>query len=102
MIGLERTILPAIAEQEFHLVAKSAVFSFIIVFGFTKALTNYFAGRFSDRYGRKVVLIVGWLVAVPVPFLLMWGASLELDFVCEPIARYQSRAYVVYHCYHEN
>jgi MFS family permease len=75
MVGLERTILPPIAEQEFHLAAKTAVLSFIIVFGVTKALTNYLAGRLSDRFGRKQVLVGGWLVAVPVPFLLMWAPS---------------------------
>ena len=71
MVGMERSILPAIAEQQFHLVARVAILSFIVVFGVTKALTNYFAGRLSDRYGRKLVLVAGWLVAAPVPFLLM-------------------------------
>ena len=75
MVGLERTILPAIAEHEFHLAARSAILSFIVVFGVTKALTNYFAGRFSDAVGRKLILVGGWLVAVPVPFLLMWAPS---------------------------
>ena len=75
MVGMERTILPPIAEQEFHLAAKTAVLSFIIVFGVTKALTNYLAGRLSDRFGRKHVLVGGWLVAAPVPFLLMWAPS---------------------------
>ncbi|MFY0534402.1 MFS transporter [Nannocystis pusilla] len=75
MIGMERSILPAIAEQEFHLVARAAVLSFIVVFGVTKALTNYLAGRWSDRFGRKQILVGGWLVAVPVPFLLMWAPT---------------------------
>jgi MFS family permease len=75
MVGLERSILPAIAEQEFHIAARSAILSFIVVFGVTKALTNYFAGRLSDRFGRKHVLVAGWLVAVPVPFVLMWSPS---------------------------
>jgi MFS family permease len=75
MIGMERAILPPIAEQDFNLVAKTAVLSFIVVFGVTKALTNYLAGRLSDRFGRKHVLVAGWLVAVPVPFLLMWAPS---------------------------
>ncbi|HVI01879.1 MAG TPA: MFS transporter [Enhygromyxa sp.] len=75
MVGLERTILPSIAEQEFALAAKTAVLSFIVVFGISKALTNYLAGRLSDRFGRKHVLVGGWLVAVPVPFLLMWAPS---------------------------
>src|SRR5678815_3676286 len=75
MVGLERTILPAIAEQEFHLAARAAVLSFIVVFGVVKALTNYFAGRLSDAVGRKAVLVSGWFVAIPVPFLLMWAPS---------------------------
>lgn len=75
MVGLERTILPALAESEFHLVARSAILSFIVVFGLTKAVTNYVAGRLSDRVGRKRILVAGWLVAVPVPFLLMWAPT---------------------------
>lgn len=75
MIGMERTLLPSIAEQEFRLAEKSAVLSFIVVFGLTKALTNYLAGRLSDRFGRKQVLVAGWLVATPVPFLLMWAPT---------------------------
>ncbi|MGH8105964.1 MAG: MFS transporter [Arenimonas sp.] len=75
MIGMERSILPAMAEQEFSLVAKSAVLSFIVAFGIAKALTNYFAGHLSDRYGRKVVLVAGWGFAVPVPFVLMWAPT---------------------------
>jgi MFS family permease len=75
MVGLERSILPAIAEQEFHLAARTAVLSFIVVFGLAKAFTNYGAGRLSDHLGRKHVLVAGWLVAVPVPFLLMWAPS---------------------------
>ena len=75
MVGMERSILPAIAEQEFDLAARTAVLSFIVVFGLSKALTNYAAGRFADRIGRKHVLVAGWLVAVPVPFMLMWGPS---------------------------
>jgi MFS family permease len=75
MVGMERSILPAIAEHDFHLAARAAVLSFIVVFGVTKALTNYLAGRLSDRFGRKHVLVAGWLIAVPVPFLLMWAPS---------------------------
>jgi MFS family permease len=73
MVGLERSILPAIAEQEFHIAARSAILSFIVAFGLAKAFTNYVAGRLSDRHGRRHVLIAGWLVAVPVPFALMWA-----------------------------
>src|SRR5512134_2791387 len=75
MVGLERSIIPAMAEQEFQLAARTALLSFILVFGVAKALTNYGAGRLSDRYGRKHVLVSGWLVAVPVPFVLMWAPS---------------------------
>src|SRR5262245_50130841 len=75
MAGLERTILPAIAEQEFHLAARAAVLSFIVVFGIVKAFTNYMAGSLSDSLGRKAVLVSGWVVALPVPFLLMWAPS---------------------------
>jgi MFS family permease len=75
MVGMERTILPAIAEADFRLAAKTAVLSFIVVFGVTKAFTNYLAGRLSDRVGRKQVLVAGWLIATPVPFLLMWAPS---------------------------
>ena len=75
MVGMERSILPAIAEHEFHLAAKTAIFSFIVVFGTSKAFMNYFAGRLSDQYGRKIVLVGGWLFAIPVPFLLMWAPT---------------------------
>ena len=75
MVGLERSILPAVAEQEFHVAARAAILSFIVVFGIAKALTNYGAGRFADRFGRKHLLVAGWLVAVPIPFMLMWGPS---------------------------
>ena len=61
MVGLERSILPAIAEQEFRLAARTAILSFIVVFGVAKALTNYGAGRWADRVGRKPILVpAGW------------------------------------------
>ncbi len=75
MVGMERSILPAIAEHEFALTGRTAMLSFIAVFGLTKALTNYAAGRLADRVGRKRLLLWGWALAVPVPFLLMWGPS---------------------------
>jgi MFS family permease len=75
MVGIERSVLPLLGEREFHLAARFAVLSFIIVFGVTKALTNYTAGQLSDRVGRKRVLVAGWIVAMPVPFLLMWAPT---------------------------
>ena len=75
MIGTERSILPLLADQEFHLAARIGVLSFIIVFGITKAVSNYVAGQIADRIGRKRILVAGWLVAAPVPFLLMWAPN---------------------------
>jgi MFS family permease len=75
MVGLERTVLPLLAEREFGLASRSAALSFIATFGVVKALTNLAAGRLGDRFGRKRVLVAGWLVAVPVPLLIMWAPS---------------------------
>jgi MFS family permease len=75
MIGQERTVLPLLAEQEFGLTAFTATLTFIVAFGSVKAATNFFAGTLSDRYGRKPVLVAGWLIALPVPLLLMWAPS---------------------------
>lgn len=75
MVGMERAILPQIAEAEFHIAAKTAIFSFIIVFGLVKALTNYFAGALANRLGRKALLMLGWLVGIPVPFILMYAPN---------------------------
>ena len=75
MVGLERSILPAIAQEEFGIAARAAILSFIVAFGVTKAAANYLAGRLADRFGRKHVLVAGWLVAVPVPVLLMYAPS---------------------------
>ena len=75
MVGMERAILPAIAARDFHLAARTSILSFIVVFGITKAAANYVAGRLSDARGRKRVLVVGWLVACPVPVLLAWAPS---------------------------
>jgi MFS family permease len=75
MVGLERTILPLIAEREFGLASKSAALSFIATFGVVKAIMNFVAGRLGDRYGRKRVLVAGWLAGVPVPLLVIWAPS---------------------------
>ena len=75
MVGLERTVLPLIAEREFGIASKSAILSFIVSFGLVKALANVFTGRFSDRVGRKNLLVAGWLFALPVPFMIMGAQS---------------------------
>src|SRR5688572_4526434 len=75
MVGMERTVLPLLAQEEFGLASKSAVLSFIATFGVVKALTNLFAGRLGDVYGRKRVLVAGWCAGVPVPFLVIWAPT---------------------------
>ena len=75
MIGQERTVLPLLAEDEFGLTKFTAALTFIVAFGIVKAGTNFFAGTLSDRYGRKPVLVAGWLIGLPVPLLLMWAPT---------------------------
>jgi len=75
MVGLERTILPEIAEVDFGIVAKTAILSFIIVFGVVKAITNYYTGALANRLGRKNLLTLGWLIALPIPFILIYAQS---------------------------
>jgi MFS family permease len=74
-LGQERTVVPLLAEKTFHLAAFTSALTFILAFGAVKALTNFFAGTLSDRYGRKPVLVAGWLVALPIPVLLIWAPS---------------------------
>lgn len=75
MVGLERTVLPLLGEQEFGLSSKTAITSFIVSFGVTKAILNLVAARVSDRIGRKPVLVTGWLFALPVPFLIIYAPA---------------------------
>jgi MFS family permease len=77
MLGQERTVLPLLARDEFGLRAYTAGLSFILAFGLAKAVTNYFAGTWADRFGRKPVLVTGWVVAIPVPLVLMWAPTWE-------------------------
>jgi len=75
MVGLERTVLPLLGEQEFGLTSKTAITSFIVSFGVTKAVLNLVAARLSDRIGRKPILVTGWLFALPVPFLIIYAPA---------------------------
>ena len=75
MVGLERTVVPLVGVTEFHLASATLVTSFIVSFGLVKAFTNLLTGQLADRYGRKALLVAGWLVGLPVPFMLGWGPS---------------------------
>lgn len=73
MIGLERTIFPEFAQVEFGVASKTAILSFITAFGITKAITNYFTGRLANVFGRRNLLLAGWLLAIPIPFILIFA-----------------------------
>jgi|TARA_B100000686_G_scaffold329034_1_gene389753 MFS family permease len=73
MVGQEQTVLPLLARDVFGITGYTMVLSYVAVFGVTKAISNWFAGTLSDRFGRKPVLLAGWLVAVPVPLMLIWA-----------------------------
>ena len=75
MVGLERSILPRIADVEFHIAVKTAILSFIIVFGIVKAITNYYTGALANKFGRKKLLVAGWIIGIPITFLLMLAPS---------------------------
>lgn len=75
MVGLERSVLPVLAREEFGLASQTAILSFLITFGIFKPAANYFAGRLSDRFGRKSVLLLGWLAALPVPVMIILAPS---------------------------
>lgn len=75
MVGLERTILPQIAEADFGIAAKTAILSFIVVFGVSKAITNYYTGALANRLGRKNLLVLGWIFGLPVPIILIYAGN---------------------------
>jgi MFS family permease len=75
MVGLQSTVVPLIGVQEFKIASTTAVLSFIVSFGVIKALANLVSGHFADVYGRKQMLVLGWLVGLPVPFMIAWGPS---------------------------
>lgn len=75
MVGLERTVVPLIGSEEFKIASTAVVASFIVSFGVSKAFTNLLSGQMADRWGRKRVLVLGWLIGLPVPFLIIWAPS---------------------------
>jgi len=77
MVGLERTVVPLIGSEEFKIASTTLVVSFIVSFGVIKALANLVSGHFADVWGRKRMLVVGWLFGLPVPFMVMWAPSWE-------------------------
>jgi predicted MFS family arabinose efflux permease len=77
MVGMERSLLPQLAQKVFHIASKKALFSFIVAFGISKAITNYYTGRRSGVHGHKRLLVTGWLFALPVPWILMYAPRWE-------------------------
>src|SRR5262252_3040268 len=75
MVGLERTIVPLLGSEEFRLASTSAITAFIVSFGLTKALVDLISGPMADRWGRRPLLIFGWLSGLPVPFLIIWAPA---------------------------
>ncbi|MBD0725270.1 MFS transporter [Flavobacterium sp. L1I52] len=75
MVGMERTIFPQYAELQFGIASKAAILSFITAFGITKAVANYYTGRLANRFGRKKLLLLGWLFAIPIPFILIYAQN---------------------------
>ena len=75
MIGMERTIFPQFAELEFGVASKTAILSFITAFGITKAIANYYTGKLANRFGRKNLLVFGWIIAIPIPFMLIYAPT---------------------------
>ncbi|MBK8370755.1 MAG: MFS transporter [Saprospiraceae bacterium] len=75
MIGMERTIFPQFAELEFGVSSKTAILSFITAFGITKAIANYFTGKLANTFGRRNLLLFGWFMAIPIPFILIYASS---------------------------
>src|SRR5713226_10349094 len=75
MVGLERTVVPLIGSEEFKIASTTLVVSFIVSFGVVKAFSNLISGHLADLYGRKHLLVFGWLVGLPVPFMIGWGPS---------------------------
>ena len=75
MVGLERTVVPLIGSEQFHLASTALITSFIVSFGVVKALANLISGQLADRWGRKYILVLGWAFGLPVPFMIIWAPS---------------------------
>jgi len=75
MVGLERTVVPLVGTQEFGLLLNTVAVSFIVSFGIVKAFANLVSGTLADRFGRKPILVAGWIIGLPVPFIIMWAPT---------------------------
>src|SRR6201988_5092125 len=87
MVGLERTVVPLIGSEEFHIASTTLVVSFFVSFGVIKALANLVSGHLADAWGRKRVLVIGWLFGLPVPFMVMWAPSWEWVIAANALLR---------------
>jgi MFS family permease len=74
-IGLERKVVPVLAEEDFAIASSSVILSFVVSFGFVKALLNLIDGRLSESWGRKPILIAGWLATVPIPLIIIFAPN---------------------------
>ena len=92
MVGLERTVVPLIGSEEFKIASTTIVVSFIVSFGVVKAVANLVSGHFADVYGRKHMLVLGWLVGLPVPFMIGWGPSWGWVIAANALTRRSIRA----------
>lgn len=75
MVGIERSIFPLFAESSFGITGKTAILSFIVAFGFSKAFANFYTGKLANIFGRKKLLVIGWVIVLPVPFILLNASS---------------------------
>jgi MFS family permease len=75
MVGLERTVVPLIGSEDFKIASTTVIASFIASFGISKAFTNLLSGEMADGWGRKKTLVLGWVVGLPVPFMIIWAPS---------------------------
>jgi MFS family permease len=83
MIGLEQTVVPLIGREAFGIGSNAIILSFIASFGLVKAILNLYAGSLAEKWGRKKVLVLGWLFGIPVPYILLFAPRLELDHICK-------------------
>jgi MFS family permease len=77
MVGIERTVVPLIGSEEFGIASTTLVVSFIVSFGVVKAFANLVSGHLADVWGRKHVLVLGWMFGLPVPFMIAWAPGWE-------------------------